>query len=230
MQNGCVFLLAGKTSARSGRPARRLRRADDVHGPVVRQVVWSPWPVVQWSPQCCGSCRSVALHELHSRAGFGLHSTWDRTRGLMFCLVEESESQDPSHDGTSVFSLNSRVLPWGKGRRTESIAQCMSGIGCSLACLGLSKRLGMALPVVSNSCRVSRPAGCAGTGTRTISEFSILSSTDPVLFNCVPARFQTSQSRPGPGPGTESFRCPVDWSCVSVRRSASQSSSRSPAR
>ena len=176
------FLLAGKTSARSGRPARWLRRADDVHGPVVRQGVWSPWSVVQWSPQCCGSCRSVALHELHSRAGFGLHSTWDRTRGLMFCLVEEierqdpsqdgisvfslnfrtlssgkgrlveeSESQDPSRDGISVFSLNSRVLSWGMGRRTEPIAQCMSGIGRSLACVGLSKRLGMSLPVVLNS-------------------------------------------------------------------------------
>jgi hypothetical protein len=44
---------------------------------------------------------------------------------------------------------------------------------CSFACVGLSKRLGMALPVVSNSCRVSSPAGCAGA--RTISEFSILS-------------------------------------------------------
>ena len=144
-----------------------------MHGPVVRQIVWSPWPMVQWSPQCCGPCRPVAPHESHSRAGFGLHSTWDRTRGLLFCLVEGSESQDPSQDGISVFSLNSRVLPWGKGRRTESIAQCMSGIGCSLACVGLSKRLGMALPVVSNSCRVSSPAGCAGA--RTISEFSILS-------------------------------------------------------
>ena len=144
-----------------------------MHGPVVRQVVWSPWPVVQWSPQCCGSCRPVAPHESHSRAGFGLHSTWDRTRGLMFCLVKESESQDPSQDGISVFSLNSRVLSWGKGRRTESIAQCMSGIGRSLACVGLSKRLGMALPVVSNSCRVSSPAGCAGA--RTISELSSLS-------------------------------------------------------
>ena len=175
-----------------------------MHGPVVRQVVWSPWPVVQWSPQCCGSCRPVASHESHSRTGFGMHSTRDGTCGLMFCLVEEierqdpsqdgisvfslefrvlsrgkgglveeSESQDPSRDGISVFSLNSRVLSWGMGRRTEPIAQCMSGIGRSLACVGLSKRLGMALPVVSNSCRVSRPAGCPGT--RTISEFSILS-------------------------------------------------------
>ena len=175
-----------------------------MHGPVVRQVVWSPWPVVQWSPQCCGSCRPVASHESHSRTGFGLHSTRDETCGLMFCLVEEierqgpsqdgisvfslnsrvlsrgkgglveeSESQDPSRDGISVFSLNSRVLSWGKGRQTEIISQCMSGIGRALACVGVSKRLGMALPVVSNSCRVSRPAGCAGT--RTISEFSILS-------------------------------------------------------
>ena len=156
-----------------------------MHGPVVRQVVWSPWPVVQWSPQCCGSCRPVAPHESHSRAGFGLHSTWDRTRGLMFCLVEESESQDPSQDGISV-SLNLRVLSWGKGRRTEPIAQCMSGIGRSLACVGLSKRLGMSLPVVSDSCRVSNSAGCAGA--RTISEFSSLSQhgSRPVQLRACP--------------------------------------------
>ena len=144
-----------------------------MHGPVVRQVVWSPWPVVQWSPQCCGSCRPVASHESHSRTGFALHSTRDGTCGLMFCLVEEIERQDPSQDGISVFSLEFRVLSRGKGRQTEIIAQCMSGIGRALACVGVSKRLGMDLPVVSNSCRVSRPAGCAGT--RTISEFSILS-------------------------------------------------------
>ena len=142
------FFLAGKTSARSGRTARRLRTTDDVHGPVVRQVVWSP--------QCCGSCRLVASHESHSRTGFGMHSTRDGTCGLMFCLVEEverqnpsqdgisvfslnftvlsrgkgglveeSERQDPSRDSISVFSLNSRVLSWGKGRRTK-IGVCPS--------------------------------------------------------------------------------------------------------
>ena len=168
-----------------------------MHGPVVRQVVWSPWPVVQWSPQCCGSCRPVAPHESHSRAGFGLHSTWDRTRGLMFCLVEESESQDPSQDGISVFSLNSRVLPWGKGRRTESIAQCMSGIGRSLACVGLSKRLGMALPVVSNSCRVSSPAGCAGA--RSV-DFRILNSVPARIPSCSIACLRGSRP-PTPVPG-----------------------------
>ena len=143
---------------------------------MVQWFVRSCGPHGQWFSgprQCCGSCRPVAPHESYPRVGFGLHSTWDGTRGLMFCLAEEIESQDPSRDGISVFSLNSRVLSWGKGRRTEIIAQCMSGIGRALACVGVSKRLGMALPVVSNSCRVSSPAGCAGA--RTISEFSIQS-------------------------------------------------------
>jgi len=71
------------------------------------------------------------------------------------------------------FQFESKVLSWGMGRRTEPIAQCMSGIGRSLACVGLSKRLGMYLPVVLSSCRVSSPAGCAGA--RTISELSSLS-------------------------------------------------------
>ena len=212
------FLLAGKTSARSGRTARRLRTTDDVHGPVVRQVVWSPWPVVQWSPQCCGSCRLVASHESHSRTGFGMHSTRDGTCGLMFCLVEEierqdpsqdgisvfslnftvlsrgkvglveeSESQDPSRDGISVFSLNCRVLSWGKGRRTEIIAQRMSGVGRSLACVGVSN----GSEWLCQSCRIV--AGSAGLlvvlvpGRFPNSQFC--PSTDPVLFNCVPARF-----------------------------------------
>jgi len=143
-------------------------------------------------------------------------------------LVEESESQDPSRDGISVFSLNCRVLSWGKGRRTEIIAQRMSGVGRSLACVGVSN----GSEWLCQSCRIV--AGSAGLlvvlvpGRFPNSQF--YPSTDPVLFNCVPARFQTSQSRPGPPPGTESFRCPVDWSCVSVRRSASQSLSRSPTR
>ena len=144
-----------------------------MHGPVVRRVVWSPWPVVQWSPQCCGSCRPVAPHESHSRAGFGLHSTWDRTRGLLFCLVEESEGQDPSQDGISVCSLNSRVLPWGKGRRTESIAQCMSGIARSLVsvCQNGSEWLCQSCRIVAGSA-VLLAVLVPGPS---ISEFSILS-------------------------------------------------------
>ena len=116
----CAFARWQNVSTlRSASSSAQVSQESHVHGPVVRQVVWSPWPVVQWSPQCCGSCRSVALHELHSRAGFGLHSTWDRTRGLMFCLVEEIERQDPSQDGISVFSLNFRVLSRGKGGLVE---------------------------------------------------------------------------------------------------------------
>jgi hypothetical protein len=157
-----------------------------VHGPVVRQVVWSPWPVVQWSPQYCGSCRPVAPHESHSRAGFGLHSTWDRTRGLMFCLVKESESQDPSQDGISVFSLNFRVLPWGKGRRTESIAQCMSGIARSLVsvCQNGSEWLCQSCRIVAGSAVL-----LAVLVPGRFPDSQSCPSTDPVLFNCVPARF-----------------------------------------
>ena len=133
----CAFARCQNVSTL--RSASSSAQESHVRGPVVRQVVRSPWSVAQWSPRCCGSSGPVAPHESHSRAGFGLHSTWDGTCGLMFCPVEEIEGQDPSRDGIG----NVRVLSQEKGRRTESIAQCMSGIGRSLAHVGSSKWLGM---------------------------------------------------------------------------------------
>ncbi len=145
-----------------------------MHGPVVRQVVWSPWPVVQWSPQCCGSCRPVAPHESHSRAGFGLHSTWDRTRGLMFCLVEEIERQDPSQDGISVFSLNPRFCPgeWGGGQNLLHNA-CQGLVARSLVsvCQNGSEWLCQSCRIVAGSA-VLLAVLVPGPS---ISEFSILS-------------------------------------------------------
>ena len=188
MQNGCVLFARWQnvSTLRSASSSAQVSQESHAHGPVVRQVVWSPWRVVQWSPQCCGSCRPVAPHESHSRAGFGLHSTWDRTRGLMLCLVKESESQDPSQDGISVFSLNSRVLPWGKGRRTESIAQCMSGFARSLVsvCQNGSEWLCQSCRIVAGSAVL---LAVLVPGRFPNSQFC--PSTDPVLFNCVPARF-----------------------------------------
>ena len=131
---------------------------------------------------CRGNREAISIAGRHLSLQFEFQGSVPGKGGL----VEESESQDPSRDGISVFSLNSRVLSWGMGRRTEPIAQCMSGIGRSLACVGLSKRLGMYLPVVLSSCRVSSPAGCAGA--RTISELSSLSQhgSRPVQLRACP--------------------------------------------